>query len=206
MIVPLSYHDSFIKPVLTKAVSEAASSCCQFVPVKSFLVGNDCIWEHASGCCWDINQVVTFCFARSAQTQPARLLSQVCLALQWQAAQCTMPLAISKQADQAVAWWFVSHFFASCASPKTHRHARIARVSRAILSCLCVFGLCNMQNSATRSDTLGHCLRQTGCFCSKLQVLYLFTLVDPVKCQWLPQTNLGSKFKLSYKFTTHSIF
>ena len=119
MIVPLSYHDSFIKPVLTKAVSEAASSCCQFVPVKSFLVGNDCIWEHASGCCWDINQVVTFCFARSAQTQPARLLSQVCLALQWQAAQCTMPLAISKQADQAVAWWFVSHFFASCASPKT---------------------------------------------------------------------------------------
>ena len=30
--------------------------------------------------------------------------------------------------------WFVSHFFARCASQKTHEHARIARVSRAILA------------------------------------------------------------------------
>ena len=35
--------------------------------------------------------------------------------------------------------WFVSHFFARCASQKTHGHARIARVS-------------------TKSDTSGHCL------------------------------------------------
>ena len=80
MIVPLSYHDSFIKPVLTKAVSEAASSCCQFVPVKSFLVGNDCIWEHASGHCGDINQVVTWL-----------LLCQICPDSACQASESSLP-------------------------------------------------------------------------------------------------------------------
>ena len=32
----------------------------------------------------------------------------------------------------------LSHIFARCASQKTHEHARIARVLRAILACPCV--------------------------------------------------------------------
>ena len=40
----------------------------------------------------------------------------------------------------------MSHFFARCASQKTHVDARIARVSR------------NVQKRAKKSDTLGQCL------------------------------------------------
>ena len=56
----------------------------------------------------------------------------------------------------------MSHFFARCASPKTHGHAKIARVSRAILrailACPCVFLLAQRAKRATKSDTSGHCI------------------------------------------------
>ena len=38
----------------------------------------------------------------------------------------------SRQWPVARGIWFVSHFFAPCASQKTHRHARIARKMRAV--------------------------------------------------------------------------
>ena len=44
----------------------------------------------------------------------------------------------------------LSHFFARCASQKTHGHARIACVSHAILACLCVFA-CNSRMSDSRN-------------------------------------------------------
>ena len=56
----------------------------------------------------------------------------------------------------------MTHFFARCASQKTHGHARIARVLRAILvqfSYVRIFSDShNVQKRATKSDTSGHCL------------------------------------------------
>ena len=66
---------------------------------------------------------------------------------QWHCAQLLSARCSDCQLGSGQRYQILSHVFARCMSQKTHWHARIARETRAMLACPCVFWLSNACNS-----------------------------------------------------------